>query len=58
MFILYQVSLGVGDEGSNIAKTHDKKCNGLEEEVYEEMVLPKGEIIASTEEEVRSNAKL
>lgn len=58
MVILYRASLGVRDKGANVAKTHDKECNGLEVEVYEEMVLPKGEIIASTKEEVCSYAKL
>lgn len=57
MVILYQASLGVGDKGANVAKTRDKECNGLEVEENEEMVLPKGEIIASTEEEVCSYAK-
>lgn len=58
MVFLYQASLGVGDKGANVAKTRDKECNGLQVEVYEEMVLPKGEIIASTEEEVCSYTKL
>lgn len=50
--------LRAGDYGTKIPKSGDEKGNGLEEEVYEVVVLPMQKIIASTEEEENSETKL
>lgn len=50
--------LRVGDKGANITETHNEEGNCLEVEIYEEMILPKGEIIAGAEEEEGSKTEL
>lgn len=46
------------DNGANVAKSCDQEGNRLEEEVYEVIVLPVDEIIASAEEEEHSKSQL
>jgi hypothetical protein len=53
-----QVPLRVGDKGANITNPCNEEGKGLEKEVYEVMVLSKGEIIAPAEEEIGPNTEL
>jgi hypothetical protein len=53
-----QVVLKVADKGANITNPYNEEGNGLEKEEYEEAVLPKGKVIAPTEEEIGPNSKL
>lgn len=50
--------LRAGNNGSNIAKSANEEGNGLEEEVYEVVVLPMHKIVASTKEEEDSKTQL
>lgn len=47
-----------GDERADVTKSDYKESNCLEEEIEEVMVLPKGHIVAPTEEEVSACPKL
>lgn len=58
LFFAKQVVLKVGDKGANITNPYNEEGNGLEKEEYEEAVLPKGKVIAPTEEEIGPNSKL
>ena len=50
--------LRAGDDGANVAKTCNEEANGLEEKVYEVVVLPVDIVIASTEEEESCKSQL
>ena len=52
------VALRVGDNGANISKSHDEEGNCLGIKIYEVVVFPEHNIIATTEEEVCSDTKL
>lgn len=48
----------VGDERSHVSRPHDEESDGLSKEVEEVVVFPEGQVVASTEEEVRSDSDL
>lgn len=49
---------GAGNESANITKTNNKESNGLDEKVNKIMVLPKGDIVAPTEEKISADRQL
>ena len=52
-----QILLGVGNKGANISECHDEEGKCLDEKVDEVVVLPEHNIVAATEEEVKSHTK-
>lgn len=58
LFLICVLRLRDGNERAHIANPSNKEGEGLKEEVDEVAVLAVGQVVASTDEEIGSNAEL
>lgn len=57
-FLVYSSRVLRGDEGANVAESHDEEGHRLNEEVEEEVVAPECDVVAPAEEEVAASHEL
>lgn len=55
---VHEHHLRVWHERANVTKSHDEESKCLNEEVKEIVIISEGNVITSTEEEVRASSKL